>query len=420
MARRKPNLEDFVDAIIARDEGMSYPGVLDAFGITPNRFYRAGKRDISDYIGHTSGDTKRQLIDITNNISRTRELFNMGEQFIRKQYDNLMSGHLSRFCDGTSIHPRNIESLVYYALIFHNPRLASTDRTGVIECVKNLPTNLNRYLYSIGLGGLMVAFEKENKNSPFAVLEIFDNAYQRKTGDKSLFDLNQKNHLHIWGDNFKAPRSYWQNPINVEGAIYHILTENNPKLASIERAEVIEGVKNLPTNLTRYLHSIGLGGLMINASGKENKNSPLAVLEIFDKVYQRKTGDKSLFDLNQEKHLHRWGDNSNASQNYWQNSANVEEAIYHTLTENNPQLASIERREVIEAIKNLPAIGRYMRSIKLGGLIVTAFKKEKSDSPLAVLEIFDNAYQRKTGDKSLFDITQENYISFDERNRLIR
>ena len=36
-----------------------------------------------------------------------------------------------------------------------------------------------------------------------------------------------------------------------------------------------------------------------------------------------------------------------------------------------------------------------------------AFEKEKKASPLAVLEVFDGVYQRKTGDVSLFDLKQD-------------
>jgi hypothetical protein len=48
------------------------------------------------------------------------------------------------------------------------------------------------------------------------------------------------------------------------------------------------------------------------------------------------------------------------------------------------------------------------------------FRKEKYCSPLGIIEIFDDAYQERTGDKSLFDRTQAEYLTFDKQNRLVR
>ena len=81
------------------------------------------------------------------------------------------------------------------------------------------------------------------------------------------------------------------------------MTENNQNLSSENREEVIETIKNLPVNLQKYFSNIGLGGLMEMAFGKGKKGSPLAVLEVFDQVYQKKTGDASLFDKRQKYHL---------------------------------------------------------------------------------------------------------------------
>ena len=71
----------------------------------------------------------------------------------------------------------------------------------------------------------------------------------------------------------------------------------------LDRIEIIAGIKNLPTNLKDYFHEIGLGGLMKNAFEKGKQDSPLAVLEVFDRVCQRITGDESLLDKSQRYHL---------------------------------------------------------------------------------------------------------------------
>ena len=422
MPRTKQKLKDFIGAILDRDSGMSYPEVLEQYDIKPNQFYRAVKFDLEDLIRETAGSGKKTLTEIAKDYGRRLELFDMGEEFVRRQYDNVQNGRQKRFYEGTFTHHENIEALVYYALICHNHQLASTQREELIQGLKNLPANLQNYFNSIGLGGLMTrVFERGKIGSPLAVLEVFDRVYQKRTEDISLFNLNHPQHLHKGGRDFRTPQSYWKNPANVEEAIYHTLIEYNPQLASTRREEVIQGIKNLPTNLKEYFCSIGLGGLMVAAFGKGKQGSPLAVLEVFDRVYQKKTDNVSLFDLSQKEHLHMWGDNFMAPQSYWKNSDNVEEAVYHTLTENNQKLSSENRKEVIETIKNLPVnLQKYFASIGLGGLMAIAFGKGKNGSPLAVLEVFDQVYQRKTRDASLFDKTRKYHLEFDKINRLIR
>jgi len=419
---RKPTLDDYVGAVLDRDSDMPYAEVLEIYGITPNQFLRAINHDLSDLINTTSGGTRRILQEIQSDNNRKVELFRMGEEFVQQQYLNVRNKRQKRIYGGTYYHPENTEHLVYFALTHNNQELASVNRTEVIEGVKSLPTNLAEYFHGIGLAGLMTnAFGKGENNSPLAVLRVFDNVYQRKTGDASLFDLSQEEHLHEWEKDRSTPQSYWKKRDNVERAVYHTLTENNPKLTYTNRVKVIEGIKSLPTNLLDYFHSLGLIGLMSNAFGKGERGSPLAVLKVFDKAYQRTTGDISLFDLSQEDHLHEWGDNFNAPNDYWRNQDNVERAVYHALTENNQQLASLNRAEVIEGVKSLPTnLVDYFHSRGFSGLMVNAFGKGERGSPLAVLKVFDKAYQRTTGDISLFDQTQQYHLEFESRNRLIR
>jgi len=300
----RQQLEDRISAILDRDDGMNYTTVLARYHLTPNQFNYAVTRKLDEFIDFSVKETKETLEAIEGDVNRQRELFDMGEAFIKAQYDRVMAGTQGCFYYGSLAHPENINSLVYYALKYHNPQLASSNRKEVIEGIKGLPSNLGDYLYSIGLDGLMQnAFEKGKKNSPLAVLEVFDGVYQRKTGDVSLFDLSQDEHVHKWGDNFSAPQSYWQNQANVKEAVYHTLTENCPELASQNRKEVIEGIKGLPIKLKDYFSSLKLSGLMQMGLGEEKKDSPLAVLEVFDQVYQEKTGNPSLFDKTQGDYL---------------------------------------------------------------------------------------------------------------------
>ena len=213
----------------------------------------------------------------------------------------------------------------------------------------------------------------------------------------------------------------FRHPRNIESVVYHALTNKTQELSSQDRAEVISAIKSLLTTLSNYLYNIGLGGLMMHAFPKEERGSPLAVLKLFDRVYQQKTGDKSLFDLSEELHLHEWGDKFHAPHSYWAKQINVETAVYHTLSENNPQLKSQDRVDVISAIKSLPInLADYLHGIGLGGLMMNAFPKGEIGSPLAVLKVFDRAYQQKTGDNSLFDKTQQSYLDYYKSNILIR
>jgi hypothetical protein len=424
MARRR-NVEGCVNAILERENGVEYTRALDRNDITPLQFFSAVKPGLKKIIKLTSGRTRKTLEEIAADEERKRELFRMEPEFLAEQYDAVMAGEQARLYNGTLLHPDNIEELVYYALAKNRPSLASRKRANVVAGIKRLPHNLELYFQDIGLGGVMQqmprVFGEGRFTSPHFVLEIFDRAYQRKRKDKSLFDLKQKHHLHRWGDNIIAPHKYWQDPINVEGAIYHVLAEKRHSLASKNRKKVIEGIKGMPACLRDYFISLGLGGLMEAAFKGGEKGSPLAVLKAFDRAYMRNTGDrKSLFDLRQRHHLHEWGDNFEAPQSYWKKYSNVETAIYHTLTERRPSLASMDRLKVIHAVRSLPKNLRYyfmsipgMGSIMLNGL-------RKRDSAPEALRIYARAYRKDTGNYSLFAKRDGDCLRFDGKNRLIR
>lgn len=308
MTRRKHPPQQFIEAIIARDRGMSYEDVLTTFEITPNQLYRAVTRDLEDLIRYAEGSERRPLEQISADSERKRELFNMGEAFVCAQYDRIQGKipgeKQRRIYNGTYTHPFNVETLVYYALTQDNPPLSSHDRIVVVGTIQGLPTNLKKYFHQLGLGSLMVsAFEKGQRGSPLAVLEVFDRVYQRITGDASLFDLTQEQHLHRWGDTFRAPQGYWRDQANVEEAVYHTLIEAQPELVSSDRVTIVGTIQGLPTNLQKYFHQLGLAGLMVSAFEKGQQDSPLTVLEVFDRVYQAKTGDVSLFDQSKPMYL---------------------------------------------------------------------------------------------------------------------
>jgi len=405
--RRTPSLEDRIDAIITRDSGMSYESVLNTFDISSGQFAIAVLRDISDYISFAKGEDKIRLERIRKDNQRRIALFTMSEDFLKRQYEGIMAGEQPGFPKGTYKSPHNVEFIIYYAMTQSKPQLISGDRKKVVETIKSI-NGLKGYFSSIGLMGLLGNMFKLNPSS--RALMIFDKSYQKRRNDKSLFDLTQKEHLHPWGDNYNAPREYWRNPKTILAAVYHLLTEDKPRLASGDRSEVIEGIKNLPGNLFEYLGSLGIGGMMANWPKNLREWSPSVVLNIFDQAYQEKTGDKSLFDLNESKHIHKWGEGFMVPQNFWKQKSNVREAVYHELTENNPKLVSNDRTIVIQNLKCLPyGLSDYFKSLSLGGLMAQAFGKGKNGSPLDILRVFDEVYQERTGDKSLFDQTQAAY-----------
>jgi RNA polymerase primary sigma factor len=324
--RKKPvPKQTYVDAIILRDRGIPYEMVLDKYGIVAIQFNLAAGRDLVNLADHATGAKKQTLEAIAADPKRQERLFYMGERCIEQQYAKVWEYKQRKetqgikkevpeetqkiFYHGTYTNLDNIDNLAYAALCYHHEDLKSHNREIVINELKNFKGSFFNYLRDIGLSGVMAnGFSGEDINSPLAILKAFDRAYMRRTGDVSLFNLAQEQHLHSWGDNVHAPSSYWQmggkmNNKNVEGAIWHLLTENLTSLASRDRNKVIQTIKEQPLGLAKYFHSIGLTGLMNNAFFGEEKDSPLAVLKVFDTVYQRETGNAGLFDASQTVYL---------------------------------------------------------------------------------------------------------------------
>jgi hypothetical protein len=294
---------DYVHAIIARDQGLPYSVVLDRHEITCNQFYRAVTAALPRLIGVARNRTRSLLAILFRDDARRRELLSMDKRFLREQYDRIRTGGQGQFCWGTFSHPDNVKILVHYALTRSHPEMASPARATVINCIRSLPLNLAEHFEQIGLAGLMRrAFGRGQRGSPLAVLEVFDTAYRERTGEASLFDLGRPDHLHRWGDMFRAPNSYWKEPANVQEAVYHTLVESCPRLGSTARSEVIRAVKGLPPNLQKWFWQHRLSGLM-DAFGNGRHNSPWAILEVFDGMCRKETGSASLFDGAQSDHL---------------------------------------------------------------------------------------------------------------------
>jgi len=429
MTLKTINIEDRIAAILDRDRGVPYTRVLEKYDLTPNQFSRAINRNLSYLIQNAPGNDKKVLEDIAKDEDKKRELFIMEDEFLQQQYlriqGKITGEKQNKFHDGTLKHSKNIENIIYFALTYNNPKLASKNREEVIQEIKNLNVNLQNYFHNIGLSGVMTnGFEEGEQDSPLAVIKVFNKLYQEKTGDVSLFDLSQKIHLHEWDIGYHAPNKYWNDPDNVKKAMYHIFSEQNPDLVSKNRKKVIKGINKLPSKLWKYFCSIGLIGPMSKTYLEGKNRSPFAMIKVLDSIYREKTGDVSLFDLNHEIHLHEWETGYHVPHSYWRNKKNVEKAIYHILTEHHPALKSENRIEIIEEIKKSPTnLSEYFQSIglgRLGKIMSKGFGNEEQYSPMAVLKVFDKIYQEKTGDVSLFDTKQKYYIEFNKQNRLIR
>jgi hypothetical protein len=391
-----------VKAIIDRDAGMPYSEVLSRQNITPKSFFMGVSR-INDLIRDNPGDVV--LEEIAADPIRQRELFNMGEDCIIEQ---VRRG--SRFYDGIFKHPENVGYIIYHKLINQRPAMASKDRSRVIASIKSMPGNLGEYLEKVLGGSTYSCSVGKQADSWLAVLHVFDAVYQAKTGDRSLFDLTAKEHLHEWFN--RASKNYWTNYEIVRKVVYHVLTEKRPRLASLDRDVVIKEIKSLPDNLVEYFESIGLYGAL---QSRFVKSSPLNLLMIFDEEYMNVTGDASLFDLKQDNHLHIWDFGSQI----WVSYEKRKEAVAHILTTEHPGLATGTRLEVLSIIEKFPAdLIKYFLSIGLANSMLGRVKKGGYSSQ-RVLRLYDDYFKERSGEPSLFDKRLRRRLEFRHGRRVV-
>ena len=83
-------------------------------------------------------------------------------------------------------------------------------------------------------------------------------------------------------------------------SVYHILTENIPKLKSHNRKDVLVSLRSLPKNLDEHLIQFGLYGVMQCGLLNNNETRGNAIIKLFDQEYQKITGNKSIFDRRQK------------------------------------------------------------------------------------------------------------------------
>jgi hypothetical protein len=209
------------------------------------------------------------------------------------------------------------------------------------------------------------------------------------------------------------PQGIFKNPDNAAALVRHVLEENIQGLKEADRKEAVrllkEHITSAELGYKNCLYGLGLGGMMTNAHGINN--SPLRVLEIYDVSRTRQDG-LSLFDLDQESHLHPW-DVTPIS--YWQDSDNVMLAVKHMLEENIPGLKKADRKEALRLLKEhvIGAEGGssyYLHRLGLGGIMTRV--PGINNSPIRMIEVYDAAKTLGSPslEPSLFDYNERSYL----------
>jgi histidinol phosphatase-like PHP family hydrolase len=277
----------------------------------------------------------------------------------------------------------------------------NTPKKEKIEIIKKRISQ--QFLVNTGLEGVMTSkgnYYLEKMNSPQAVLKFYN---------PSLFDLNEKYHLHEWD---LGTKGYWNDEKNAQKAINHVLediriTKGTPRKEKIKiiKKKIMaynKGTTRKKDNSKNFFYDAGLEGMMTHKRAYlEKMGSPYAVLKFYD---------PSLFDLTEKEHIHEW-ENGFCPHGYWDDKKNARKALDHIfeeigITKGTPRKEKIKiiQREIIRPNKGAERNG-YMRFFYDTGLDVMVVDKrtylEKQASPQAVLKFYD---------PSLFDLTEKEHI----------
>src|SRR3989344_4891852 len=306
-----------LEAVVARMNGRPYHQVLSEFGTSPSRFLFSVTKGIDDLVklaiakGFNYFQISREIHGFNDeNITRILE---MDYDFLRERYRMIQEGMAKKFSEGTFMHrsivsdskvshERNIENVVYIALTYHHPALASSDREIVINeltriALADRDKPISVYFSSnLRLGTVMNVTDVHS--SPLMVLRCFDRKFQEITGNASLFDLSQPVHLHEWGEIFKASHKYYELQANRDGVVYHAFTAHTDPglrilLGSGQRENVLRGIELMvPSN--KPFRKIGLDGVIGYYFSITQGEYQRSVLKSFDREYMRIHGGKSL------------------------------------------------------------------------------------------------------------------------------
>ena len=299
-----------LSAVVARMNGMPYNQVLSNFSTNPRRFFFSVTKGLEDLANLATEDVARKILGF--NDEAVTKMVEMDEEFLRQTYQRVQerkAGFLSyTFSHRSAItglvvpHERNIENVVYIALTYHHPALASSDREIVINeltriALADRDKPISVYFSSnLRLGTVMNVTDVHS--SPLMVLRCFDRKFQEITGNASLFDLSQPVHLHEWGEIFKASHKYYELQANRDGVVYHAFTAHTDPglrilLGSGQRENVLRGIELMvPSN--KPFRKIGLDGVIGYYFSITQGEYQRSVLKSFDREYMRIHGGKSL------------------------------------------------------------------------------------------------------------------------------
>jgi hypothetical protein len=314
----RPRHVRHLEAILAKDDDWafgratsSYSTVLAAYVLTPAQFNQAA-REIPRLHGTYSqllGTERQERLDAIGADTRRRaDLLRMDEPYLAASFDAMLlmpPERRRRLPDGALAHPANIAFLVWHALPAYALGLDAqrASRGAVLEAVAHLPAPREAYLNGIGLRTLM---HQRLAGGPLAVLQLFDQEFVRRTGERSLFDLCAPEHLHPWDF---SPQHYWQDPRRVQDAVYHVVGE---QVCAVRAALRTEGDARRAAVVHALYDSYGelvtlarhdMPGPFAGENGTRYKQSVIGILRAFDAAYQRGTGDLSLLDATRRPFL---------------------------------------------------------------------------------------------------------------------
>ena len=198
---------------------------------------------------------------------------------------------------GTYLCPGNIEDIVSFAFESNIPNLASSDREGVVDALREyfvVPEKTELILQSMRLTAVMVRGLRGNlRNSPISMLKAYDGFLQRVKGFPSIFDLTLENHIHPWD---LQRVNYFKGNV-AEEMIVHLLEQNIPGLSAASAPDAVvlfsRAFSEAQLGMCRYFYGIGLGKVMVRPP---IVNSPIKVLQVYDSKLQSESRG-SLFDV---------------------------------------------------------------------------------------------------------------------------
>lgn len=263
------------------------------------------------------------------------------------------------------------------------------------DCINYI--NNQRYRKNLSLFKMIQRQLKQKKESEYFVdMPIFDI-------EESLLKTNFEKTLHM--NRSYSFRGMYSSFRNLYLICYIALCREHKQLCVKKRKKVIDYLlsDSFPSDIYDHFRNIGLTGLMKCIKLPDMKNTEM-VLHFFDKGYQLKTEDTSLFNEKEETHLHLWDVCKKLPDKFWQEASNQKSAIKHILTESEFPVKSKNRNRYCKFILSIPhnKIRMFLKSFHIGGLL-KYLTKQRENVYLFLIKQIDALYQEQTGQVSLFD-----------------